>query len=147
MHRAVLAADMSPPSRHTYLRATKKHDEELIASAGRDLAIIKTAAERKAAEYVLKQERQRGLQAVKEKAKAFVALVESMENTETEAEEQTDLDESMDDLVPGGATQAAGRATRGGLGRKRKQEEGDLGKQAAEINKMVKTMKEQRRQS
>jgi hypothetical protein len=135
---------VSNETRQTYLRSTEKQDEEVVKKTGRDLGIIKSMAERRAAAYLAKQKDQQVLQNLKSNLTVMLATVESLEAVTNSEDHGGDAD--IED-ASGIGTLGLNRATRHGRGMKRKQAEEELLKHAVEFHKLTKTMKEERRQS
>lgn len=121
-------------------------DEDLVKKAGRDVANMKVTGAKRATSLLAKRERQRELDEFETKAKGLLTLIENMKKTEAEDQaNDTDGEDSGNGRRSG--TPGAPRATRNGLGTKRKHEEEELARQVGEMSRMVKIAKPNRRQS
>jgi hypothetical protein len=135
---------VSNETRQTYLTSTEKQDEEVVKKTGRDLGIIKSMAERRAAAYLAKQKDQQVLQNLKSNLTAMLATVESLEAVTNSEDHGGDADRED---ASGIGTLGLNRATRHRRVTKRKQAEEELLKHAVEFHDLTKTIREERRQS
>ena len=135
---------LTDEARQTYLADTLKQDEEIIKKTGRDLALIMLKGERKAVKYLEKQKHQQTLQNLKTNLKCMLSKVEILEKTVVNADDQGEIDHDGAGVF---GTPGLRRSASNGRGTKRKQDVEDLWRQASDIHKVAKTMKDEDRLS
>ena len=142
-HRTILSnTGLTDEARRAYLADTLKQDEESIKKTGRDLAIMRSIGEWKAAKYLEKQKDQQALQNLKTSLKDMLARVEVLEKTAVNEGDQGEIDGDEVGVV---GTPELSRTTRNSRGTKRKQDVEELFQQATDIHKVAKTMKDEGR--